>query len=148
MCGNYSVLFGLSGICSIYYIVMWQEGTSMDKEIWALAGIVIGVLLKGLFDYIQDARKKKIADETWARDNQGANNVKSLLISMLWNRKHIDRSFDALKAKIGGYTDDQIRRFLVDVGAQKVRGRSDGKEYWFLTERNQERNERRNGTAK
>lgn len=126
---------------------MWRGHASMDKEIWALAGIVIGVLLKGLFDLIKDARDKKVVDEAWARDNQGANNVKSLLTSMLWNSKNIDRSFDALKGKVGGYTDDEIRRFLVDIGAQKVRGRSDGKEFWFLTERNQERNEKRNGTT-
>jgi len=67
-----------------------------------------------------------------------------VLVEMLSHKTHIDRSFNALKAKIGGYSDDDIRKLLMAVGAQKDRGRNDGKEWWFLGSRQGERNQRRN----
>ncbi len=113
----------------------------MEKEIYGIAGLVLGVLMKALFDFLK-MRQEHEHTKSLSID-PAEENVKSLLIEMLNHKTHIDRSFDALKAKVAGFSDDEIRRFLMGIGTQKVRGRDDGKEMYYLNSRQEERNERR-----
>ena len=116
----------------------------MDKEIWGIAGIIIGFLGKGLIDLINSRRTQEHAEKMYKIKNQGAENIKELLLEMLNHRKYIDRTFDALKKRIGGYSDEEIRKFLMDVGAQKVRNNKNDVEMWYLTNRQEERIARKN----
>ena len=116
----------------------------MEKEIWGIAGIILGFLGKGLMDLIKSRRSHKHTEKMYKLENQGEENIKDLLLEMLNHRKFIDRTFVALKKRIGGYTDDEIRKLLMEIGAQKVRSTKDNKEMWYLSSRQEERNERRN----
>jgi hypothetical protein len=114
----------------------------MDKELYGIVGLILGVLLKALFDIIKLRIQHKHEDSQ--SHDPAEENVKNLLIEMLNHENHIDRSFNALKGKIGGYSEDEIRRLLMAVGAQQARGKTDGKEWWYLTSRQEERNQRKN----
>ena len=117
----------------------------MEKELYGIIGVVVGVLLKALFDFVQQHRKHK--HEKDLNTDKAEENVKALLIEMLNHETHIDRSFDALKAKVAGFEEDEIRRLLMAVDAQKVRGREDGKEMYYIKSRENERNQRRANNA-
>src|SRR3546814_2838944 len=61
----------------------------------------------------------------------------------IYHKSYTDRSFLALKERIGGYSDDQIRQFLHEIGAKKT-SRADGaQEWWYLASRQEERNAKR-----
>lgn len=57
-----------------------------------------------------------------------------ILKSILTNQKFVMRSFEVLSDSIGGYTDEEIRKLLVSVGAKKGKLK-DGREGWYLLER-------------
>lgn len=118
----------------------------MDAWIATLLGVVVGGSLTGLFGMLQQRRAFEHEKSMWLLKNGSAETVKSLLMAMLEHGKYVERSFDALKQPIGGYTDDQIRQMLHEVGARRVE-RADGSEWWYLTSRSEERIERRNDTA-
>jgi hypothetical protein len=48
------------------------------------------------------------------------------------------RSFDAIKRRLGGFEDEQIRQILIRAGALKFEGKG-GEEMWGLLERNRHR---------
>ncbi|MGS2718452.1 hypothetical protein ACVBE9_09785 [Eionea flava] len=96
----------------------------MDKEIYGIIGLVLGAFLKLIFDIIK--LKIQHHHEGSQSYDPAEENVKNLLIEMLNHKNHIDRSFNALKGKIGGYSEDEIRRLLMAVGAQQARGKTDG----------------------
>ena len=116
----------------------------MEKEIWGLIGIILGIIVKGVFDIVKLRMSHDHDKERFRSQNLAKENIKELLMEMLNHRKYTDRTFSALKKRIGGYSDHDIRKMLMEVGAQKVRGKSDGREMWYLTERQEERNKRRN----
>ena len=109
----------------------------MENGIYGLLGVVIGVLLKALFDYINMSREHE--QQTKLNTDPAEENVRELLRQMLDHKTHKDRTFEALKAKVAGFEEDDIRKMLMAIGAQKVRGRQDGKERYFLTSREEER---------
>jgi hypothetical protein len=60
--------------------------------------------------------------------------IRSLLLHDNWRK----RSFAAIKAKVGGFSDDELRQLLVRSGALRFEG-PEGEELWGLRERNQDR---------
>ena len=108
-----------------------------------MIGIVVGIVFKGLFDIIKLKMSHDHEKENYRSQNLAKENIKEILLDMLNHRKYTDRTFDTLKNRIGGYSDDDIRKLLMEVGAQKVNRSTDGKEMWYLTERQEERNRRR-----
>src|SRR5690606_32160894 len=88
-------------------------------------------------------RQFKHEKEMHVLQNQSSENVKSLLTEMLGHKSYTDRSFDAIRRKVGGFTDDEIRQLLHEVGANKVSRNDDKKEYWYLEIREGERIEKR-----
>lgn len=60
--------------------------------------------------------------------------IKQLLNHPRWERQ---RSFAAIKDRIGGFDDDELRKLLVRAGAVKFKRRDDGAELWGLRERNE-----------
>jgi hypothetical protein len=60
--------------------------------------------------------------------------IRQLLLHDEWRQ----RSFTAVKRRVGGFSDDELRQLLVRAGALRFEG-SDGDELWGLRERNQDR---------
>jgi hypothetical protein len=58
--------------------------------------------------------------------------VTKLLNSDEWQK----RSFEAIKGRVGGFDDDELRKILLAVGAVKFTSHS-GEELWGLLSRNQ-----------
>lgn len=120
----------------------------MDKEIWGILGILLGFLGKGLFDLIRTRMGQDHNEKMYLLENQGKENVKEILLEMLNHRKYVDRNFDTLKKRIGGYSDDEIRRILIEINAQRVGSSNSDKEQWFLSSRGHERDTRANRNLK
>jgi hypothetical protein len=65
--------------------------------------------------------------------------VKVILAEMLNHRRYVERSFEALKKSVGGYSDEAIRQFLHEIGARRSERDDGAVEWWYLTSRQQER---------
>lgn len=119
----------------------------MESGIWALVGVVVGSMLTGLLNLVQQRRAFEHEKSMYLLRNSGTEMVKQLLTAMLEHRRFVERSFAALRQPIGGYSDDQVRQLLHEVGARR-RTREDGSEWWYLVSREDERLERlRSGNA-
>jgi len=59
--------------------------------------------------------------------------IKSLLKIERWKK----RRFTEIKKRVGGFTDDELRRLLVRAGAVKF-GESGNEEFWGLISRNED----------
>jgi hypothetical protein len=57
--------------------------------------------------------------------------IRSLLLHKEWEL----RSFDAIRGRVGGFGDDELRQLLVRAGALSFEG-EEGKELWGLKARN------------
>ena len=58
-------------------------------------------------------------------------------LKLLESKEWRMRSFDAIKARLGGFPDDELRKVLVRAGAVRFKGRND-EEVWGLLDRNKE----------
>jgi len=110
----------------------------MTEAAWALAGVLVGAMTTGLINVLLQTRQFAHSREMFHLQNMARESVKTILTEMLNHRTHVERSFDALKAPIGGYADDEIRKYLHEVGAKRVT-RKDNTEWWYLVSRNDER---------
>ena len=99
-----------------------------------------------VFNWLLQSKQFAHNKEMFLLQNKSAQVVKDLLTDMLNHQTHIDRSFAALRAPIGGYTDDQIRLFLHEIGGKKV-AREDSSEWWYLLSRQNERIAKRQATG-
>ena len=111
----------------------------MNEAFWALIGVVVGALLTGLINFGLQKRQFQHNLDMFRLENKSKETVKTILKDMLWHKKFIDRSMDALKQHIGGYSEDEIRQLLHEVGGVKVTRKKDGTEWWYLKEREEER---------
>ncbi|GJL78268.1 MAG: hypothetical protein NPINA01_12570 [Nitrospinaceae bacterium] len=111
----------------------------MNDAMWAMAGVFVGGLLSGVINYYLQKNQFKHNKEMFLLQNKSEGVVKDLLEEKLHHCKFIDRTFEQLKKNIGGYTDDEIRRFLHEIKAKKV-SRKDGTEMWYLVSREMDRN--------
>lgn len=62
---------------------------------------------------------------------------------MLNHKTYTDRSFAALRERVGGFTDDELRQLLHEVGARKTSREDGAEEWWYLESRKQERLEKK-----
>ena len=92
----------------------------------AIVPIVVAALTSVLAFAIQE-RKLRAELRTEFMAEAAA---KHLLSSPDWRK----RSFDAIKQRLGGFTDDELRKILVRAGAVRFEGRD--AELWGLVERN------------
>lgn len=115
----------------------------MGEAIWALVGAVVGAGLSLASTWFMQSRQFKHEEKMQAISTQDRDAVKAILLEMLNHHQYIDRSFLALRERVGGYTDDELRQLLHAVGARKI-SREDGKvEWWYLNSRQQERLEKK-----
>lgn len=87
-------------------------------------------LITGLITFAVQERKLKTELRTEFMAEQAA---KSLLENDKWKK----RSFDAIKKRLGGFDDNELRKILVRAGAISFED-SSGKEMWGLISRNKE----------
>ena len=116
----------------------------MDKEIWGIIGIVLGFLGKALMDLVLSRRSHESKENMYRLENQDKENAQEILSAMLNHRKFPSRNFDTLKKRIGGFSDDEIRKMLMAIKAQKVSNPKDNKEKWILKDRINELDTRAN----
>jgi hypothetical protein len=100
----------------------------MPDQIWTAiigggAGFCAG-LIGGWIQYQRMRREFALQDKAEAA-------AKDLLNSNQWEK----RSFDAIKDRLGGFEDNELRKILVAAGAVRFRSQ-DGKELWGLKSRN------------
>lgn len=111
----------------------------MSDAIWALIGVVAGAAISAVAGWLQQGRRFRHDEKMYSLGNRGPDTVKAFLTEMLSHKKFTDRSFEALSSAIGGYTDDQIRQFLHEIGAKKATRDNGMKEWWYLVSRSDER---------
>ena len=111
----------------------------MADAMWALIGVVVGAGLTGVVTWIQQSRQFAHDTEMFTLKNKSADMVKAILAEMLNHRRYVERSFDALKKSVGGYSDEAIRQFLHEIGARRSERDDGAEEWWYLTSRQQER---------
>lgn len=119
----------------------------MSEGWWALLGVIIGAIAAGVFNLLMQKRQFSHDKEMHILKNQSTENVKTLLKEMLSHKDYTDRSFGVLKKSVGGYSENEIKQLLHEVGAKKSVKDKDGKEWWYLAEREEERNKKREKRA-
>lgn len=119
----------------------------MSDAVWAIIGVVVGALSSGVINVVLQGRQFNHEKEMFRIQHQGAENVKAFLTEMLSHNTYTDRSFEALRNRVGGYSDSEIRQLLHEINAKKTRRNSDGKELWYLASRESERIEKREAQA-
>lgn len=110
----------------------------MDAAQWAIIGVVTGALMTGLFGLLLQAKQFSHEKKMFLLKNRSAEKVKEILTEMLNHRTHVRRSFHALKGAVGGYSEDELRQFLHEIGARRVAGDNSNEEWWYLETRKDE----------
>ena len=85
-------------------------------------------LLTGLLAFWVQEKKLKMELRTEFMAEQA---TRTLLESDKWGK----RSFDAIKKRLGGFSDDELRKILVRAGAVRFES-VEGEELWGLIARN------------
>ena len=111
----------------------------MNEAYFAILGVIIGALLTGIINYLLQRSQFQHNKEMFFLQNKSKEMVKEILSDILNHKTHIDRSFKTLTKRVGGFSDDEIRLLLHEIGAKKVIRPEDYSEWWYLKEREQER---------
>ena len=90
---------------------------------------LVVALITSIATYMLQERKLKTELRTEFMAEQVA---KKLLESPKWNM----RSFEEIKKRLAGFTDDELRKILVRSGAVRFEGEG-GKELWGLISKNE-----------
>jgi len=85
------------------------------------------------------SRQFRHEERMHALRNQSRESVKAILLEMLNHKSHTDRSFFAIRERLGGFDDDEIRQILHEIGARRVLRNGGTEEWWYLDSRRQER---------
>ena len=122
----------------------------MSEAGWALLGTIVGAALSAGAAWLLQSRQFKHDEKMHAIVNQGKEAIKAILMEMLNHKSYTDRSFTALRERVGGLTDDELRHLLHELGARKTSRAEGSEEWWYLDSRREERikkSEERNGRA-
>jgi hypothetical protein len=115
----------------------------MSEGWWALGGVVVGAFTSGVINIMLQKRQFAHEKEMHQIKNKSSENVKSFLVEMLSHKSYTDRSFEAIRKKVGGFTDEEVQQLLHEIEAKKVIRSEDKKEYWYLKSREEERIKKR-----
>lgn len=111
----------------------------LDAPTWALLGVIVGGLLTGVINYFLQRAQFKHNKDMFYLQNQSKEQVKETIEELLNHRRYTDRSFESIRKRIGGYSEDEIRQMLHEIGAKKSSRQDGSGEWWYLKEREQER---------
>lgn len=96
---------------------------------WEFVTAVIVAALTGYITFrVQEERLKKELKTEFMAEKV----AKDLLSNNKWDQ----RSFEAIKNRLGGFEDDELRKILVRAGAVRFKGK-DGEELWGLISKNE-----------
>lgn len=90
----------------------------------------ITAVITGLVTFVLQERRLKAELRTEFMAEQAA-------MSLLQDAKWQKRSFEEIAKRLGGFTDDELRKILVRAGAVRFES-SEGDELWGLTSRNKD----------
>ncbi len=124
-----------------------MNGLNLDPAIWALIGVVLGAVLTGIINYRLQKSQFKHNEKMFFLQNKSDEKAKEILADLLNHRVFTDRSFTVIKQRVGGFSDDELRKLLIAIGAQRSSSRKEG-EWWYLLERQQERIAKRKAKSK
>lgn len=111
----------------------------MEEAIWALIGVVIGSVVSAGASWLMQSRQFRHEEKMHAINNQSKEAIKAILLEMLNHKLYTDRSFSALRERVGGVTDDELRQLLHEIGARKTSRENGSEEWWYLESRRDER---------
>lgn len=116
-----ALVTGVVSLITSGVVTLWvaRRRTIVDKEV---------ANLKGKLDENVTELKARLENRTLFQAERVAH---ELLMIPEWNL----RSFKALKNRLGGFQDNEIRQVLIRAGALQFKSKS-GEEMWGLLERN------------
>lgn len=99
-------------------------------------GVAIAVSLIGIYAASKQQARKLRAEAEQQRDLlreqlRAEYAAEAVIRIMLTEGKKL-RTFDAIKNRLGGFGEDELRKLLVQAGAVRFRRRRDGAELWGL----------------
>ena len=112
--------------------------TLANATISAAVAIVVATITSAATIYLQKDRLAAELRNRLQSDLRTEFMAEQAIQHLLEHRKWELRSYDQIKARIGGFEDDELRRLLVRAGALRFKGK-DGGELWGLRSRNSER---------
>jgi hypothetical protein len=110
-----------------------SEARAASQLHFVLTSIVVPAVtafFAALLTFLVQERKLR---RDYRLDFMAENAVLKLLESKQWQK----RSFKAIKARLGGFEDEELKKILVRAGAVRFRGRNGGEELWGLLKRNE-----------
>ena len=121
-----------SAITALVTLMVTQYRAGIDEKIAQLRAEIDRDL----------AGRRAVVDERLAQlknqlDNRASYAAERVVQALLLHDAWTQRSFKAIKAKLGGFEDDKLRQILVQAGA--VRFGEGEQEYWGLIERNRDK---------
>lgn len=114
----------------------------MQEGYWALVGVATGAVITGLIGLLIQQQQHRNNKEMYLLENKAKENAKALLKIMLEHKGYTDRKFDTLSKSIGGFSDSELRKLLLEIEARKTQDKN-GAESWYLLSRQDERVEKR-----
>jgi len=103
--------------------------------LFALAGAIIGGLISHWLQKQKISSDMLIALESIKTEHMAERTA----LHYLNHKGYTDRSFELLRKRLGGFTDDELRKILVRAGAVRYI-REDETEWWRLLSRAKEAN--------
>jgi len=116
----------------------------MIEAAWAIVGTVVGAILSVAAARLIQSKQFKHEERMYVLANQAKESLKGILLEMLNHKSYTDRTFAALRERVGGLTDDELRLLLHELGARKTTHKKSEEEWWFLESRRQERIDNKN----
>lgn len=120
----------------------------MTEAGWAIVGVVIGIVGTVITNSISQSRQFKQERDMYRLQNESSEKVKAVLQEMLNHKTYTDRSFSALRERVGGFSDDEVRQFLHAIGARRTTRQNGEEEWWYLESRQEERIAKRSSSSR
>ena len=103
----------------------------MNQMFSTIVASVITAFVTAFLTFIIQERRLRSEMRTEFMAEQA---VRDLLEVEKWPK----RSFEAIKSRVGGFEDDELRKILVRAGAVRFKGK-ENKELWGLVSRNKKK---------
>jgi len=116
----------------------------MDAALWSTFSALLGALVGGGISFLLNRQQFRNQLAVLHEQHKVEYMAEETARHFLGHKSFTDRSFDALRNALGGFTDDELRKILVRAGAIRIY-RADGSEWWRLLSRMDEFIERKEG---
>lgn len=107
----------------------------MEMAIIAAISSFLGVIIGGVISYHLQKQQLAHAYRLKLEENKTVNIAEDTVRYYLKDEGFIERSFDHLKTKLGGFEEEELRRILVRAGAVRFIRKDSQEEFWCLVER-------------